>query len=194
LPADNPQADLVRRAQAGDLDAFQQLFEKYQRGVYNIIFQMVRSDADAADLTQDVFVRVWKSLPRLEAPEAFVSWLYRIATNLSRNWIRDNTRVRQESLDQPIGNAEEEGSAREVADPTGDPATITQTRSMQEVVQRAIQGLSEDHRLVVTLHHLEGRSVEEIADIMKCSVGTVKSRLSRARDALRRKLAGYVEG
>lgn len=194
MPADNPQADLVRRAQAGDLDAFQQLFEKYQRGVYNIIFQMVRSDADAADLTQDVFVRVWKSLPRLEAPEAFVSWLYRIATNLSRNWIRDNTRVRQESLDQPIGNAEEEGSAREVADPTGDPATITQTRSMQEVVQRAIQGLSEDHRLVVTLHHLEGRSVEEIADIMKCSVGTVKSRLSRARDALRRKLAGYVEG
>jgi len=194
LPADNPQADLVRRAQAGDLDAFQQLFEKYQRGVYNIIFQMVRSDADAADLTQDVFVRVWKSLPRLEAPEAFASWVYRIATNLSRNWIRDNTRVRQESLDQPVGSGEEEGSPREVADPTGDPAAITQTRSMQDVVQRAIHALSEDHRLVVTLHHLEGKSVEEIADIMKCSVGTVKSRLSRARDALRRKLAGYVEG
>ena len=70
LASENPQADLVRRAQAGDLDAFQQLFEQYQRGVYNIIFKMVRSDADAADLTQDVFVRVWKSLPRLEAPEA----------------------------------------------------------------------------------------------------------------------------
>src|SRR5437016_3246845 len=87
LASENPQADLVRRAQAGDLDAFQQLFEQYQRGVYNIIFQMVRSDADAADLTQDVFVRVWKSLPRLEAPEAFASWLHRIATNLSRNWL-----------------------------------------------------------------------------------------------------------
>jgi len=194
LPSENPQSDLVRRAQAGDLEAFQQLFETHQRGVYNIIHQMVRSDADAADLTQDVFVRVWKSLPRLEVPEAFTSWLYRIATNLSRNWIRDNTRVRQESLDQPVGNGEDEGSAREVADVSGDPAAVTQTRSMQEVVQRAIQGLSEDHRTVVTLHHLEGMAVEEIAAIMKCSVGTVKSRLSRARDALRRKLAGYVEG
>lgn len=194
MPADNSQAELVRRAQAGDLEAFELLFNQYQRGVYNVIYQMVRSEADAADITQDVFVRVWKALPRLEAPEAFSSWLYRIATNLSRNWIRDNTRVRQESLDQPVGNGEEEGSAREIPDVSGDPASVTQTRSMQDVVQKAIQGLSEDHRAVVTLHHIEGMPVEEIAGIMKCSVGTVKSRLSRARDALRRKLAGYVEG
>jgi RNA polymerase sigma-70 factor (ECF subfamily) len=184
----------VRRAQAGDLEAFERLFHQYQRGVYNAIYQMVRSDSDAADITQDVFVRVWKALPRLETPEAFPSWLYRIATNLSRNWIRDNTRVRPESLDQPIGSGDEEGSVREIPDLSGDPAAIAQTRKMQDVVQQAVQGLSPDHRMVVTLHHLEGRPVEEIAGIMQCSVGTVKSRLSRARDALRRKLAGYVEG
>ena len=194
LAADNPQARWVRQAQSGDLRAFEQLFDHYQRGIYNTVLQMVRSEADAADLTQDVFVRAWKSLPRLEAPEAFGSWLYRIAMNLGRNWIRDNTRVRQESLDQPFGGAEEEDSgARDIPDLRGDPAAATQTHAVQETVQHAIEGLSEDHRLVVTLHHLEGVPVEEIAKIMNCSVGTVKSRLSRARDHLRRKLAGFVE-
>ncbi len=192
--ADNSQTEWVRRAQAGDLEAFEQLFNQYHRGVYNIIYQMVRSDQDAADLTQDAFVRVWKALPRLQAPEAFASWLYRIAGNLARNWIRDNTRVRQESLDQPFNDGEEEGGQREIADYSGDPADATQTRAMQDTVQRAIQGLSPDHRTVVTLHHIEGMPVEEIAKVMNCSVGTVKSRLARARDALRRKLAGYVEG
>lgn len=194
MGVENPQTEWVRQAQSGDLQAFERLFDHYHRGIYNVIFQMLRSEADAADLTQDVFVRAWKSLPRLEAPEAFSSWLYRIATNLSRNWIRDNTRVRTESLDQPFGGDEEEGGGREIADVTGDPAGVTQTRAVQETVQRAILGLSPDHRTVVTLHHIEGMAVEEIAQIMKCSVGTVKSRLSRARDHLRRKLAGFVEG
>jgi RNA polymerase sigma-70 factor (ECF subfamily) len=193
LAAETPQIEWVRRAQTGDLQAFEQLFEQHQRGIYNVIYQMVRSDADAADLTQDVFVRAWRALPRLEAPEAFTSWLYRIAQNLGRNWIRDNTRVRVESLDQPIGD-EEDGNTREIPDMSADPAAVSQTQAVRETVQRAIQGLSPDHQMVVTLHHLEGLAVEDIAKIMKCSVGTVKSRLSRARDHLRRKLAGFVEG
>jgi RNA polymerase sigma-70 factor (ECF subfamily) len=194
LGAENPQAEWVRRAQAGDVEAFEKLYDHYSRGIYNVIYQLVRSEPDAADLSQDVFVRAWKSLPRLEAPEAFASWLYRIATNLSRNWIRDNTRVRQESLDQPYGNEDEEAGGREIADFSGDPSAVTQTRAVQETVRRAIAGLSPDHRQVVMLHHLEGMPVEEIAVVMRCSVGTVKSRLSRAREHLRRKLAALVEG
>jgi RNA polymerase sigma-70 factor, ECF subfamily len=190
----NAQTEWVRRAQEGDLKAFEHLFGQYQRGIYNLIFQMVRNESDAADLTQDVFVRAWKSLPRLQAPEAFTSWLYRVATNLTRNWIRDHGKVRHESLDQPFAGDEEEGGGREIADFSGDPAGVTETRAMQEKVRGAIDGLSPDHRQVVTLHHIEGMAVEEIAQIMNCSVGTVKSRLSRARDHLRRKLAGYVEG
>ena len=193
LSADNQQLEWVRQAQKGDVQAFEQLFNQYQRGIYNLIYQMVRNESDAADLTQDAFVRAWKALPRLQTPEAFTSWLYRVATNLTRNWIRDHSRVRQESLDQPFGPDEEEGGQREIADVSADPAAVTATRATQEVVQRAIIGLSDDHRQVVTLHHLEGMSVEQIAEVMHCSVGTVKSRLSRARDALRRKLAGYVE-
>jgi RNA polymerase sigma-70 factor (ECF subfamily) len=192
LAAENPQTEWVRRAQAGDLQAFEQLFDQYQRGIYNVIYQMVRSEADAADLTQDVFVRAWKALPRLDAPEAFTSWIYRIATNLSRNWIRDNTRVRKESLDQPIGD-DDDGGTREIPDTRGNPAELVQTQAVQDVVRSAISGLSDDHRAVVTLHHLEGMPVEEIAKVMHCSVGTVKSRLSRARDALKRKLAGFIE-
>lgn len=194
LGAENPQTEWVRQAQSGDLQAFERLFEHHQRGIYNVIYQMVRSESDSADLTQDVFVRAWKSLPRLEVPEAFTSWLYRIATNLARNWIRDNTRVRQESLDQPFGGDDEDGNIREIPDFSGDPSAVTQTRAVQETVRKAISGLSEDHRMVVTLHHIEGLPVEEIAQAMRCSVGTVKSRLSRAREHLRRKLATFVEG
>ena len=190
--ADNPQTEWVRQAQAGDLQAFEQLFNHHQRGIYNLVFQMVRNESDAADLTQDAFIRAWKALPRLQAPEAFTSWLYRVATNLGRNWIRDHGKVRHESLDQPFGD-EEDGGQRDIPDTRMDPAAATQTADTRDVVQRAIQGLSEDHRTVVTLHHLEGMAVEEIASIMNCSVGTVKSRLSRAREHLRRKLAGYVE-
>src|SRR4051812_43575680 len=80
LAAENQQLEWVRRAQAGDLQAFEQLFNQYQRGIYNIIYQMVRNESDAADLTQDAFVRAWKALPRLQTPEAFTSWLYRVAT------------------------------------------------------------------------------------------------------------------
>jgi RNA polymerase sigma-70 factor, ECF subfamily len=193
LSLDIPVTDWVRRAQEGDVRAFEQLFQQYHRGIYNTIYQVTRNEADAADLTQEVFVRAYRALPRLQTPEAFTSWLYRIAVNLSRNWLRDRGRVRIESLELP-GDDGEEGSTREIADPSGDPVALTQAQDLRERVQKAVEGLSPDHRTVVTLHHLEGMPVEEIARVMDCSIGTVKSRLSRARDHLKRKLAGYVEG
>jgi len=192
LTSDSSVAERVRLAQGGDLRAFEQLFQQYQRGIYNAIFQIVRSEADAADLTQDVFVRAYRALPRLQSPEAFSSWLYRIAINLSRNYLRDAARSRAESLE--YGGDEAEGGQREIADTSGDPADLAQVQDMALRVRQAIATLSPDHRTVVTLHHLEGMPVEQIAAIMNCSVGTVKSRLSRARDHLRRKLTPYVEG
>jgi RNA polymerase sigma-70 factor (ECF subfamily) len=194
LAIESPATEAVRRAQAGDLRAFEELFAQYQRGIYNTIYQMVRSESDAADLTQDVFVRAYRALPRLQTPEAFTSWLYRIAINLSRNHIRDTARVRTESLDRPFEADEEGAGQREIADPTGDPGTVAQAKELQERVRAAVATLSPDHRVAVTLHHLQEMPVEEIAKIMGCSVGTVKSRLSRARDHLRRKLGGLVEG
>jgi RNA polymerase sigma-70 factor (ECF subfamily) len=192
LTSDSSLAERVRLAQGGDLRAFEQLFQQYQRGIYNAIFQIVRSEADAADLTQDVFVRAYRALPRLQSPEAFSSWLYRIAINLSRNHLRDAARSRTESLE--YGGDDAEGGQREIADTSGDPADLAQSADMATRVRQAIATLTPDHRMVVTLHHLEGMPVEQIATVMHCSVGTVKSRLSRARDHLRRKLTPYVEG
>jgi RNA polymerase sigma-70 factor, ECF subfamily len=193
LTSDQSVVQRVRLAQQGDLQAFEQLFQQYQRGIYNTIFQLVRSETDAVDLTQDVFVRAFRALPRLQSPEAFTSWLYRIAVNLSRNHLRDAARARTESLEFGGGDEEEGSGQREIADTSGDPALLAQSKDLSERVRRAIATLSPDHRSVVTLHHLQGMPVEQIAAIMDCSVGTVKSRLSRARDHLRRKLAGYVE-
>src|SRR5205085_8607431 len=116
----------VRQAQQGDVRAFGQLFQQYQKGIYNAIYQIVRSEADAADLTQDVFVRAFRALPRLQSPEAFTSWLYRIAVNLSRNFIRDSTRVRTESLDQPVADEDEGSGQRDIADSTSDPGLVAQ--------------------------------------------------------------------
>ncbi len=194
LALDSAATEAVRKAQAGDVRAFEQLFAQYHRGIYNTIYQMVRSEADAADLTQDVFVRAYRALPRLQTPEAFTSWLYRIAINLSRNFIRDTTRVRVESLEKYDDADDEGGGQREIAVSSGDPGLLAQTKDTQERVRAAVATLSGDHRMVVSLHHLHGMPVEEIARVMGCSVGTVKSRLSRARDHLRRKLAGLVEG
>jgi RNA polymerase sigma-70 factor (ECF subfamily) len=186
-------AERVRLAQSGDLHAFEQLFQQYHRGIYNTIFQLVRNETDATDLTQDVFVRAFRALPRLQSPEAFTSWLYRIAVNLGRNHLRDAARARTESLELGAGDEEDVGGQREIADSTGNPEVLALSKEMSRRVRQAIGTLSEDHRTVIALHHLEGMSVEEIARIMECSVGTVKSRLSRARDHLRRKLAAYVE-
>ena len=192
LASENPIIDRVRRAQAGDVAAFEELFEQFQRGIFNAIYQMVRNEADAADLTQKVFIRAYKALPRLKAPAAFGAWLHRIALNMTRNHIRDTTRVRVESLDRPWGD-DETSNPRDVADDAAGPAEALESAEVRAQVQDALGTLSDVHRMVVTLHHLEGHSVEEIAQMMDCSVGTVKSRLSRARAHLHRRLTPFVE-
>src|SRR5437879_6628718 len=106
---------------------------------------MVRNEADAADLTQEVFVRAYRALPRLQTPEAFTSWLYRIAINLSRNFIRDSTRVRTESLDRPADDEDEGAGQREIADTSGDPGALGQAKEMQDSVRQAVETLSPDH-------------------------------------------------
>jgi RNA polymerase sigma-70 factor, ECF subfamily len=184
--------DAVIQAQRGNMAALRELFDRYQRGVYNTVFGIVGNEADAADVTQDVFIRAFRALPRLQAPEAFTSWLFRIATNLSRNHLRDRGRARTESLDAGF-EGDEESAGHQVADAAPEPSSQAETAELQNRVRTAIQGLTDNHRLVVTLHHLEGMPVEEIATLMGISEGTVKSRLSRAREQLRRKLVSYVE-
>jgi RNA polymerase sigma-70 factor (ECF subfamily) len=187
------ETELVARAREGDTGAFEEIYRRYERRIYNTVYQVVRNEEDAADITQEAFVRAYRSLKNLRSDEAFVSWLFRIAINLSRNLLRGRPQFRMESLDE-FATSEEDEQELQIPDSTHDPARNAEMREMQQVVRRAVSGLSNAHREVITLHHLEGMRVDDIARILNCSVGTVKSRLSRARDELKRKLRSYVEG
>jgi RNA polymerase sigma-70 factor (ECF subfamily) len=183
---------LVARARAGDTPAFEEIYRRYERRIYNTVLQVVRNEEDAADITQEAFVRAYRSLRNLRSDEAFVSWLFRIAINLSRNHLRSRPHFRIDSLDE-FATSEDDEQELQIPDSTHDPARNAETREMQDVVRRAVGALSDAHREVITLHHLQGMRVDDIATILNCSVGTVKSRLSRARDELKRRLRSYVE-
>lgn len=185
--------DLVRRAKQGDLAAFEELFNQHQKRVYNIVYGMVCNDNDAAELTQDVFVRVFRSIKSLRAEEAFFTWLRTTAVNMCRDHMRRRNGVRIESLDEKILLNGGDELEREVPDKAANPAKVLEAKDTRRAVHTAIDMLSDEHRAVVTLHHLEGLDVQEIAQMLCCPVGTVKSRLARARDELRRRLTPYVE-
>jgi RNA polymerase sigma-70 factor (ECF subfamily) len=186
-------SDLVRETRKGDIQAFQRLFEKYQKRVYNLIYRMVGNEADAADLTQEVFVRVYNSLHLLRSEDAFFGWVRVMATNIVRDHFRKVGRtIRAESLDEKVKLDEGEVD-REVEDWSHNPEQVVEKQELRSSVQRAINTLSEEQRVVVALHHIEGMDVKEIAEILHIPVGTVKSRLSRAREDLKRKLGHYVE-
>ncbi len=186
------ETELVARAREGDSGAFEEIYRRYERRIYNTVFQVVRNEDDAADITQEAFIRAYRSLKNLRSDEAFVSWLFRIAINLSRNQLRSRPHFRVESLDE-FATSEENEQELQIPDLSHDPARLAETQEMQQTVRKAVLGLSAAHREVITLHHLEGMRVDDIATILHCSVGTVKSRLSRARDELKRKLRSYVE-
>jgi len=178
--------ELVRRAQAGDQQAYAELFHRYQRSIFHLMNQMVRDREEAAGLTQDAFVRAYRQLHRLRAPEAWGVWLRRIAMNIGRDHLK-RRRLPVEPLVLPTGEE------RLLEDPGDSPDRIIVQSELLITVRRAIDRLPEEHRLVVTLHHLEGMEVKDIAEVLGIPVGTVKSRLSRARGVLRDLLGPYLE-
>jgi RNA polymerase sigma-70 factor (ECF subfamily) len=192
MPIDPADALLVQRAKTGDIKAFEELFNKYQKPIYNMLLRMLRSSDDASDLTQDTFIKAYRALGSLREEAIFYPWLRQIAVNLARNQWKRAGRVRISSLDETQSTDEGEEMTRELPDWSGNPEDLAQNEELRARVEQAISTLSEDHRAVITLHHLEGMPVTDIAQLLNISVGTVKSRLSRARDQLHRKLSGYV--
>jgi len=177
---------LVARAQQGDREAFAQLLRDHHLRVYNLAAYIVGDRTEAEDVTQQAFVRAWEELPRLRDPQAFTAWVNRIARNLARDRAREGgARARFEGPqpDPPeTGNAEARG-----------PEESLVVREREQDIHRAVATLSEAHQEVVVMHHLEGKPVVEIAQQLGVPLGTVLSRLARARAALRRKLAPHVE-
>lgn len=176
--------DLVRRALDGDESAFALLVRRYERGLYNLALRMVRDAEQARDLTQEIFLRVHRSLARYDPVYPFPSWIYRVGSNLCIDWIR-RRRIDTVSLDAPIGG-EEDGPTREVAGDLPDPAELLEKKERRRMISRALAKLPESHRLVLLLRHQRDLSYEEIAVALDVPLGTVKARIHRAREALRR--------
>lgn len=185
--------ELVLRARSGDVEAFGSLYRSHQAGIYTFILSQVRERELAADLTQEAFVRAWQSLRRLRSPDAFRGWLHRIAGNLVRDEVKSG-RARLEVTEATL-TADEEGFGLDFSPAEGDgPEEAAVSAELKQHISRALAELSPEHRAAVVMHHVEGMSVEEIAEAAGVRPGTVMSRLARARAVLRERLGPYVEG
>lgn len=183
---------LVDRAVAGDKDAFGILVRHHQSRVYSTIYHMVGNHEDANDLTQDTFIKAYKALKSFKKNSGFFTWLYRIGVNLTINFLNSRKKRRFISFDHSDYDAESDNQIFElISDKT--PRKNIDIRELREKLNEAIQQLSEKHRAVVVMHDIQGMSHEEISEILKCSNGTVRSRLFYARQQLQAALNDYLQ-
>lgn len=176
---------LIDRCRTGDADAFGTLVERYQDRLYGTLVHLLGSSQDALDVAQDAFVLAYQNLPSFRGDSAFYSWLFRIAYNAAVSFRRRNRQPRRslDELDDRHGG--DPADARTSADPT----TALLTDERRQIVQDALATLPEEHRTVLVLKELEGLRYDEIAEVLGCPIGTVRSRIHRARGELRDKLA-----
>jgi RNA polymerase sigma-70 factor (ECF subfamily) len=169
---------LVARAQKGDPRAFDLLVRRYQHRIVQLVERLV-GDADAPDVAQEAFVKAWRALRNFRGQSAFYTWLYRIAINTSKNFLVARKR-RPAAQDIDVADAELYGHTHQMSD-VDTPEALTLSGEIREKVTEAIQRLPADLRQAITLRELEGLSYEEIAEAMNCPIGTVRSRIFRAR-------------
>jgi len=195
-PAEQPgsveEMELVKRARRGDLAAYDVLVRRYQERIYATIYHMTSNHEDANDLAQEAFIKAFRALRSFKGGSSFYTWVYRIAVNKTINFLKQRRNKGQMSLDDLDFNAEHDPDlVALVSDKT--PRREVGLTELQEKLNAAMQKLSEPHRLVVTLHDVQGLSHEEIAKIMDCNVGTVRSRLFYARQQLQAYLSDYLQ-
>lgn len=175
---------LIEKSKKGDINAFEKLIETYQKKVFNIAFGMLNNYDDANDVAQEVFIRIYKSIKNFKGESSFSTWLYRITTNACLDELRKRKNKNVVSIDEDI--LFEEGEVtRQIVDDSPTPDIIAEQKELREIVNDAIAQLSEEHRTVIMLRELQGFSYEEISNIINCPQGTVKSRINRARSALK---------
>jgi RNA polymerase sigma-70 factor (ECF subfamily) len=182
--------ELVRRVQQGNMAAFEELVRRYERKVYNITYRLLGNEQDATEALQDTFLRAYRFIPKFAFKSSFYTWLYRIATNVSLTRLRRRKNVEVVSLDAPVPDTED--LKFDLPDTSQTPEEAFARKRLREKLDQAVRELPEEYRQVVVLRDLEGLSNEEVSRILKLSVPAVKSRLHRARLALREKLAGYI--
>jgi RNA polymerase sigma-70 factor (ECF subfamily) len=178
-----------------DQGLFEDLLRRHYRQAYNLAYRMTGNEADAEDLVQEAFLRAYRFFDRYDTRLPFTSWLYRIMTNAHIDTLRRRSRIRTVSLDEPVrGDEAESGMAWELPDDTASPEDLVLSGVLDAELQQGLLGLPAPFRWAVVLADIEGLSYEEIADVMKCSVGTVRSRIHRGRKLLRKHLSPRLSG
>lgn len=189
-PAD--EGVLVKRARGGDLEAYDELVQRYQERIYATIYHMTSNHEDANDLAQESFIKAFQALKSFKGGSSFYTWLYRIAVNKTINFLKQRKNRIHMSLNDLDFNAEHDPDlVAFVSDKT--PRREAGLSELQEKLNTALMKLSEPHRLVVVLHDVQGLSHEEIAKVMECNIGTVRSRLFYARQQLQAWLSDYLK-
>jgi len=183
---------LVQRVQRGDKQAFDLLVAKYQRKLFRLLSRLIRDPAEIEDVAQEAFIKAYRALPNFRGESAFYTWLYRIAINTAKNYLVAQGRRAPTQTETEIEDAEnfEDGDSLRTEDT---PDRMLLSKQVAEAVNRAIERLPEELRTAIVLRELEGLSYDEIAESMNCPIGTVRSRIFRAREAVAEELRPILE-
>lgn len=184
---------LVERVQRGDKQVFGLLVSKYQRRLARMLSRIIRDAADVEDVVQESFIRAYRALPGFRNDSAFYTWLYRIGVNTAKNWLASNRARISSTSTVEIEDLEQHAFDQQHHD-TDSPEALLMTKQIAATVNAAVADLPEDMRTAVTLREIDGLSYEEIANVMNSPVGTVRSRIFRAREAIAIKLRPVVSG
>jgi RNA polymerase sigma-70 factor, ECF subfamily len=184
---------LVKRVQRGDKSAFDLLVRKYQHKVVKLVLRYVRNPAEAEDIAQEAFIKAYRALPQFRGDSAFYTWMYRIAINTAKNSLasRDRSPI---AYDLDLNDPEESHHVQTRLQDPDTPEGLALTEEIRGIVNSAIEGLPEELKTAIVLRELDGLSYEEIAAAMECPVGTVRSRIFRAREAIDKRLREVFEG
>lgn len=183
---------IVERVQRGDKRAFDLLVTKYQRKIFRLLSRLIRDPGEIEDVAQEAFIKAYRALPNFRGDSAFYTWLYRIAINTAKNHLVAQGRRAPTSTEAEVEEAENFEDADGLRD-VNTPDAMLMSRQVGDAVNRAIDRLPEDLRTAIVLRELEGLSYEEIAESMNCPIGTVRSRIFRAREAIANELRPLLE-
>jgi RNA polymerase sigma-70 factor (ECF subfamily) len=183
---------LVERVQRGDKAAFDLLVSKYQRKIFRLLSRLIRDPAEVEDVAQEAFIKAYRALPNFRGDSAFYTWLYRIAINTAKNHLVSQGRRAPTTTEADIEEAETFDDGDHLRD-LNTPDSMLLTKQVAEAVNRAIEQLPEDLRTAIVLREIEGLSYEEIAESMNCPIGTVRSRIFRAREAIAHELKPVLD-
>lgn len=181
----SPDAALVDLAQQGQMEAFEELLWRYEKKTYNLAVRLMGNHADASDAAQEAMVRVYTRLRHFRGDSLFSTWLFRVVTNTCLDELRRRGRQRLTYCDTPLGGGESNEILRQVVDPGAPLCELAEQKEVQALVHNALSALPTEYRTVIVLRDIRGHSYHEMADMLGASLGTIKSRLHRARQALK---------